>query len=138
MIKLIPIIVLVFTNSYDAGSAARPLYYSNRIESYCFPFGVLIGDLLFSPGIIYPSIPPFDSLPIPTVANPSNIASILAKLKVDSYIPVSAEKMVSGIVGTTRFPQCTDLGNYIMIDLDDRWHCVVSPTVLTLDIRILK
>ena len=39
MIKLIPIIVLVFTNSDDAGSAARPLFYSNRIESYCFPFG---------------------------------------------------------------------------------------------------
>ena len=39
MIKLIPIIVLVFTNRYDAGSAARPLYYSNRIESSCFPFG---------------------------------------------------------------------------------------------------
>ena len=39
MVKLIPIIVVAFTDSYDAGSAARPLYYSNRIESYCFPFG---------------------------------------------------------------------------------------------------
>ena len=37
--QVVPIIVLVFTNSYDAGSAARPLFYSNRIESYCFPFG---------------------------------------------------------------------------------------------------
>ena len=39
LVELIPIIVLVFTNSYDAGSAARPLYYSNRIGSSCFPFG---------------------------------------------------------------------------------------------------
>jgi hypothetical protein len=42
--------------------------------------------------------------------------------------------MVSGIGGTTRFPQCTDQGNYIVIVLDDRWHCLVSPAVLTLDI----
>ena len=28
-----------FADRYDAGSAARPLYYSNRIESNCFPFG---------------------------------------------------------------------------------------------------
>ena len=40
LVELIPIIVLVFTNSYDAGSAARPLYYSNRIGSSGFPFSL--------------------------------------------------------------------------------------------------
>ena len=38
--QVVLLTVLVFTNRYDAGSAARPLYYSNRIESSCFPFGL--------------------------------------------------------------------------------------------------
>ena len=38
--------------------------------------------------IIYSSIPPLDSLPIPTVTSPSNIASIPANSLVKSDIPV--------------------------------------------------
>ena len=45
LVELIPIIVLVFTNSYDAGSAARPLYYSNRNGSSRFPFGIYSDDV---------------------------------------------------------------------------------------------
>jgi len=52
-------------------------------------------------GIIYSTIPPLDSLPIPTVTSPSNIASIPANSLVKSNIlvPVTTYDGVIGFYG---------------------------------------
>ena len=64
-----------------------------------FDFGVLKRPSRHS-GIIYHSIPPLDSLPIPTVTNPSNIAYIPANSLVNSYIlvPVTTQDVVIGFM----------------------------------------
>ena len=52
-------------------------------------------------GIIYSSIPPLDSLPIPTVTSPSNIASIPANslVKSDIPVPITTYDVVIGFYG---------------------------------------
>ena len=47
----------------------------------------MIGDLLISLVLFPPSIPPLDSLPLPTVTSPSNIASIHANSLINSNTP---------------------------------------------------